>query len=402
MREITAGEARRIALAASGFDRPRPARVDVRRLRAVIERLALVQLDFVTVLVPAHYQVLFSRLGPYDRRLLDDLVYRHRHFTEAWAHEASIVPMDVWPLLRDRRERHRVRPRGFERVLKKVAAYVGGVLGHVREKGPLCADDLPSPAGIARRVPESWYGTVPRIVLEAHFGAGRLAVAERRPNFARTFDLPERVVPSEHLGRVVPHEDAQRELLRRAARALGVGVAADLADYWRMSVRDARPRLQELVEAGELLAVRVEGWREPALLHRDARAPRRVTAAALLSPFDPLIWFRPRTQRLFGFEYRMEVFVPAEKRRWGVYVLPFLLGERLVARVDLKTDRAQGRLRVLAAYLEPDASAAAVVAPLAAELRTLARWLDLPALAVGRRGNLARALGAALRPPSGR
>jgi uncharacterized protein len=246
-------------------------------------------------------------------------------------------------------------------------------------------------------VPESWYGTVPRIVLEAHFGAGRLAVAERRPNFSRAYDLPERVVPAEHLGRQVSQEEAQRELLRRAARALGVATAADLADYWRMPVREARPRLLELVEDGELQPARVEGWRAPAFLHREARAPRRIAAAALLSPFDPLIWFRRRALRLFGFDYRMEVFVPAHQRRWGVYVLPFLLGERLVARVDLKTDRTRNRLRVLAAYLEPHARPGEVVPPLAAELRTLARWLDLQVVAVERRGNLARALGAAVR-----
>jgi uncharacterized protein len=397
LKTLTPGQARRIVLAAQGFDRPRPARPDARRLGALIERLALLQLDFVTVLVPSHYLVPFSRLGPYPRRLLDDLVYRQRRFTEAWAHEASIVPMDTWPLLRHRRESHRVRPWGVEKILKKLSAYVSGVLGHVRDRGALAADDLETPEGVDRRVPWTWYGTVPRIVLEAHFGAGRLAVADRRPNFARTFDLPERIVPAEHLGREVAHDEAQRELLRRAARALGVAVAADLADYWRMKVKAVRPRIQELVDAGDLLAVRVEGWREAAYLHPAARAPQGVKAAALLSPFDPLIWFRARTRRLFDFDYRMEVFVPAEKRRWGVYVLPFLLGERLVARVDLKTDRTEGRLRVLAAYLEPHATASAVVPPLAAELRTLASWLGLQGVAAERRGNLARALATALR-----
>jgi uncharacterized protein len=397
MREIPAAQARRIALAAQGFDRPRPARVGPQHLRSLIDRMGLLQLDFVTVLLPSHYLVPFSRLGPYARPLLEDVVYRQRQFTEAWAHEACIVPMDVWPLLRYRRERHRVRPWGYEQMLNNLSAYVGDVLGHVRDKGPLAAGDLPAPEGVARRVPHSWYGTVPRIVLEAHFGAGRLAVAERRPNFSRTFDLTERVVPTEYRSREVSHDEAQRELLRRAARALGVAVVADLADYWRMSVREARPRIQELVDGGDLRVVRVEGWRETALLHRDARAPRRVQAAALLSPFDPLIWFRARTRRLFGFDYRMEVFVPAPQRRWGVYVLPFLLGERLVARVDLKTDRTRGRLRVLGAYIEAEASAAQVVPPLATELRTLARWLGLPAVTVERRGNLARALAPALR-----
>jgi uncharacterized protein YcaQ len=397
MKTLSLAEARRIALAAQGFARPRPRRPGRKDLAALIERLALLQLDFVTSVVPSHYIIPFSRLGPYARPLLDEVAYRSGRFTEAWAHEASIVPMDAWPLLRERREAHRPRPWAFGPMLKKLATYMAGVLDHVREKGAATADDLPSPAGMSRRIPESWYGTVPRAALEAHFGAGRLVVRERRPNFSRAFDLPERVVPDEHRERAVDGREAQRELLRRAARALGVGVAADLADYWRMPVKSVRPRIDELVNEGDLVAVRVEGWREPALLHRDARAPRRVDAAALLSPFDPLIWFRPRTRRLFDFDYRMEVFVPAAKRRWGVYVLPFLLGDRLVARVDLKTDRTRRRLRVLAAYLEPREPARSVVPALAAELRTLAAWLGLDGVAVERRGNLARALGAALR-----
>ena len=397
MKTLSLAEARRIALAAQGFDKPRPRRPRGADLAALIERLALLHLDFVTSVVPSHYIIPFSRLGPYRRPLLDEVAYRSGRFTEAWAHEASIVPMDAWPLLRERREAHRPRPWAFGPMLKKLGAYMAGVLDHVRDKGPATADDLPSPEGMSRRIPQSWYGTVPRAALEAHFGAGRLVVRERRPNFSRAFDLPERVVPDEHREREVEGAEAQRELLRRAARALGVGVAADLADYWRMPVKSVRPRIDELVKAGDLLPVRVEGWRETALLHPGARAPRRLAAAALLSPFDPLIWFRPRTLRLFGFEYRMEVFVPAEKRRWGVYVLPFLLGERLVARVDLKSDRASRRLRVLAAFLEPHTTARRVVPPLAKELKTMARWLDLGGVSVERRGNLARALGAALR-----
>lgn len=396
MRELSAAQARRLAVAAQGFDRPRPARVTAAHVRAVIERLGLLQLDFVTVVLPAHYQVLFSRLGPYPRRLLDEVVYGQRHFTEAWAHEASIVPMHTWPLLRYRRERHRVRPHFFGKAVRKLERYLEEVLGHVRERGPLAAGDLPSPEGMARRVPESWYGSVPRIVLEAHFGSGRLAVAQRRPDFSRAFDLPERVIPEAHLAHEMPVEDAQRELLRRAARALGVATVADLADYWRMRVGEARPRVAELVKAGDLVPVRVEGWREPALLFRGARAPRRVRALALLSPFDPLIWFRPRTRRLFGFDYRMEVFVPAAKRRWGVYVLPFLLGDRLVARADLKSDRGGRALRVLAAFIERDARPDEVAPALAAELRTLAGWLGLPRVIVERRGNFARGLAAAL------
>jgi uncharacterized protein len=371
--------------------------VDAARVRATIHRLGLLQLDFVTAVVPAHYLVLFSRLGPYRRALLDDLVYRRREFTEQWAREASIVPMECWPLLEHRRQRFRVRPLAFGRVLEREAAYVARVLAEVTERGALTADQLDHPEGMDRRVPISWFGTWPRVVLETHFGRGLMAIAARRPNFARAYDLAERIVPDAHRDRRLEPHEAQRELLLRAARACGVAVAADLADYFRMPVREARPRLDELVERGALRMARVEGWREPAYLHPQARVPLRVQANTLLAPFDPLIWFRRRTARVFGFDYRLEVFVPDAKRRWGAYVLPFLMGDRLVARVDLRTDRAGRRLRVLAAFVEAHADPEAVAAALAAELATLARWLDLTHVVVERRGGLARALGAAVR-----
>lgn len=396
--DLSLSDARRIALAAQGFDRPRPHRVDARHVRSTICRLGLVQLDFVNVLVPAHYQVLFSRLGPYEMARLDDLVYRRRQFTEQWAHEASIVPVETWSLLRHRRETHRVRPWGFETFLKRHAAYVGWVLEEVRARGPLTADDLPEPEGAPRRLSDRWgWGlAVRRQILEAHFGFGRLAVARRLPNFQRAYDLAERVIPSEHLRRRIERADAERALLCQAARAHGVAAAADLADYYRMPLRAARPRLHELVAAGELREVRIEGWREPAYLHPEARVPRRLHAAALLSPFDPVVWTRARARRLFGFDYRIEIFVPHAKRKWGYYVLPFLLGDRLVARVDLKADRAAGRLLVLAAYVEREAEPKAVAQALARELRTMAGWLDLGSVAVQRRGGFARRLAQAV------
>jgi hypothetical protein len=395
---LSLSEARQIALAAQGFDRARPKRpVGGHHLRQVIERLGLVQIDYVNVLLPAHYQVPFSRLGPYDRSLFNDLVYKQRQFTEQWAHEASIVPVATWPLLRHRMEVHRVRPYGFEKIMAQQTDYVTWVLDEVRRRGPLTADDLPQPDGAPRRIPGAWHGSVPRAVLEAHFGRGALAVAHRRPNFARAYDVVERVLPEEHLRGRIGRDEAQRELLRLAARAHGVGLASDVADYYRMPISEARLRLRELVESGELNEVRVEGWREPAYLQPDTRIPRRIDAAALLSPFDPLIWFRPRTARLFGFDYRIEIFVPKEKRRWGYYVLPFLLGDCLVARVDLKADRSGRRLLVLAAYVEEDVKPATVAPALAAELRTMAAWLGLDSIAVERRGNLARSLIAAVR-----
>jgi uncharacterized protein YcaQ len=396
--DLSLSEARGIALAAQGFDRPRPAgSVSLAHLRRTLHQLGLVQIDYVNVLVPAHYQVPFSRLGPYERSRLDELVYRRREFTEQWAHEASILPVEDWPLLRHRMETHRVRPYGFETFLEQHADYVERVLDLVRRRGPLTADDVPEPDGAPRRIEGAWHGSHPRAVLEAWFGRGVLAVADRRPSFARVYDLAARVIPTEHYRRRVGPEEARRELLRRAARAHGVGTAADLADYYRMPIGEARPRLAELVAAGELREARVEGWREPAYLDPEARLPRRIDAAALLSPFDPVVWYRPRAERLFAFDYRIEIFVPQAKRKWGYYVLPFLLGDRLVARVDLKADRAGRCLLVPAAYLERGAEPGAVATALAAELQRMAAWLGLDSIAVGRRGDFVRPLAAAVR-----
>ncbi len=399
LERLSLDEVRRLALAAQGFGRPRPrTQVTIAHIRRTIRRLGLLQLDYVNVLVPAHYLVLFSRLGAYERSKLDDLVYGRGEFTEQWAHEASIVPMETWPLLAHRRVAHRVRPWGFEKFLAKHAQYAGRVLEEIRNRGPLGADDLPEPEGAPRRMSDKWgWGlAVRRQVLEAHFGFGRLAVTERAPNFSRRYDLAERVIPEPHHGRTLSTDEAQRELLRLAARALGIGTVADLADYYRMPVREARPRIAELVAGRALTEVRVERWKEPAYRDPAARAPRSVTAASLLSPFDPLIWFRPRTARVFDFDYRLETFTPAAKRKWGYYVLPFLLGDRLVARVDLKADRTARRLRVLAADLEQGAARVPVADRLARELWTVARWLELDDVAVEGRTVFARHLGHAI------
>jgi len=400
--ELSLDEARRLSLAAQGFASRRPSSpADAATLLALVRRLGLLQLDFVNVVLPSHYLVPFSRLGPYDRSLLDGLAYSSRELTEQWAHEASLIPVESWPLLRHRMEVHRPRPWGFDEVMAVQPEYVEAVLESVRRGGPLAAADLPTPGGTTRKLEVSWFGTVPRAVLEALFGRGVLAVASRRPDFSRTYDLVERIVPEELLGRIVDQTAARRLLLEGAARAQGVGTAGDLADYLRMPVRDARTALDELVDRGKLRRAHVQDWRQEAYLHPQAEVPERVQASALLSPFDPVVWTRARTQRLFSFEYRFEIFVPAAKRRWGVYVLPFLLGDRLVARVDLKAERVKGRLRVCAAYLEDGADRDDVAAALAGELRSLATWIGLDTVTTGRRGNLARALGAALRGPAG-
>ena len=374
-RKLSLGEARRIALAAQGFDKPRPA--GLAGIRRTLQQVGLLQLDFVNVLAPAHYMVLFSRLGPYDRAKLDELVYRRREFTEQWAHEASIVPVDAWPLLAHRRETHRVRPWGFEKFLDTNPEYVARLHEEVRRRGPVTAEEMPGPDGAPRRIPGAWVGTVPRATLEALFGRGELAVAGRRPNFAREYDLAERVIPGAHYRKALSPAEAQRELVRRAARAHGVGTALDLADYFRMPIREAKVRIAELMESGEIAEVRVEGWKETAYLHKHARSPGRVDAAALLAPFDPLVWCRPRVQRLFGFEYRVEIYVPAEKRRWGYYVLPFLLGEKLVARADLRADRAKGVLQLRSVHFEKTVDRQACRDALWTELKDLAEWLEL-------------------------
>ena len=387
---LSLAEARRIALAAQGFGRPRPSRpAGPAAILATVRRLGLVQIDYVTVVVPAQYQVLFARHGPFDRAHLDALLFRRRCLVEQWAHEASIVPVETWPLLAHRRAAHRARPWGFDDFLRRHPGYVAGALDRIRKEGALAAEDLPHPEGHASRLEHSWYGTVRRATLEALFGRGVLAISGRRSDFARLYDLAERVVPAAQIEGAMERPAAEREMLRTAARAHGIATAGDLADYWRMTVRDARPRIAELAASGELVPARVEAWREPAWLHREARAPERIDAAALLSPFDPLVWTRRRTSRLFGFEYRLEIFVPEARRRYGAYVLPLLLGDRLVGRLDLKADRAGGRLLVRSAHLEAGAAAGPSSEAAAAELVAMASWLGLGKVAVDRRGDLA-------------
>ena len=398
--ELSLADARRLALCSQGFDRPRPRRPDLRAVRRVVRTLGVLQLDYVNVLAPAHYTVLFSRLGPYDRGKLDELAYGRRELVEQWAHEASLVPTEHWPLLAERRRTFRLRPWGIERFLEEHAGCVDTLLEHVRRSGPVEAAELPDSESAPRRLLDErvafFNDSSKRHVLEAFFARGRLAVAHRAPNFARAYDLAERVLPRDVLDREVPDDEARRGLLLIAARAHGVATAADLADYFRMPVRAARPALAELVDRGELLQARVEGWREPAFVHPAAR-PNPVRARVLLAPFDPLVWTRPRVARLFGFDYRVELFVEPAKRRHGYYVLPFLSGERLVARVDVAARREEGRLEVIGAWAEAGVVKERVAGELAAELSSMAAWLSLKRVTAGRRGDLARALAAALR-----
>ena len=394
---LSASEARRVALAAQNLHLVRPAGApDARHFRRAMQAIQVLQLDFVNVLVPAHNLVLWSRLGAYDRQRFERFVYQRGGYTEQWAHEASIVPSDAWPLLAHRRAAYEPSKYNPLRKLRGRNAYLDAVLEQVRSDGALTSADLPPVPGPARR-PGDWNRSIPRWALEFHFARGDLAVARRLPNFQRVYDLPERVIPARQLAVVHDKEAAEREMLRRASAALGVATKRDLADYFRLSPRDVAPRIEELVEEGALSRVDVENWQEPGYLASAARLPRAVEGASLLSPFDPLVWFRPRAERLFDFHYRIEIYVPAAQRKWGYYVLPFRLGDRIAARVDLKADRKAGRLLVQAAHLEPGVRPGECADALARELRSLADWLCLDSIQASRNSSFARTMAAALK-----
>ncbi|MDX1516350.1 MAG: crosslink repair DNA glycosylase YcaQ family protein [Woeseiaceae bacterium] len=381
---LSPAEARRIALAAQGFDRPRPGCApDARHFRRVIDQLGLLQLDFVNVLVPAHYLVMFSRLGRYDRSRFDAHVHDSGNYTEQWAHEASIVPVTAWPLFAARRARWQPWKNNPLQKLPDRDEYLQQVLDTVRADGPLTAHDL-SPQGGPKRRGNDWHRSLRRWALEYHFGRGDVTVVRRMPNFQRVYDVPERVIPEASLATGMTEADADRELVRRAARALGIGTLADIADYFRMTARDIAARVDELVEDGVLHPVAVDGWNAQAWVYADARLPRRIDGASLLSPFDPVVWFRPRAERLFDFHYRIEIYVPAAQRRWGYYVLPFRFGDDIVGRVDLKADRPAATLRVQHAWVEDDVDEARCAAALATELRELCAWLELEHVSVHR------------------
>jgi hypothetical protein len=388
-------QARRIALGAQGFVRPRPARAVTRAdLLRTVRSVGLVQIDSVNVLVRSHYLPVFSRLGGYPRELLDRCAYsgRARRLFEYWGHEASLIPVELQPLFRWRMAQARSGQgmwQGVSRFGRERARFCREVLERVRERGPLGVSDFA--AGTPRK--GGWWGwSEGKVALEWLFWTGQLTTHSRR-QFERVYDLPERVLPAAVVEAATPAvAEAQRQLLRIAIRALGVATERDLRDYFRLPVADARARIGELDEAGALRPVAVEGWRQPAFLDPGARVPREVDARALLSPFDSLVWERSRTERLFGFRYRLEIYTPQHKRIHGYYVLPFLLGDQLVARVDLKADRAGSALRVLRAHCEEGTSPSRVAGPLLDELRLLADWLGLERIVLSRRKGLMQLL----------
>ena len=391
-RRLSISQARRIALAAQGFTDPAPAgQVDRRHLRRVMGRLKLLQLDSVPVVVRTQYLPPFSRLGCYDRALPDRIAYTDDEWFEAWAHEASLLPVGDEPLLRwqKRRAEQGDTWKNLAELARSEPDYVAEVLAQVAE-GPLTAGELADP----RRRDGEWWGSrsLGSIALDWLFRIGAVGI-RRRGNFVKEFDLLERIVPPEVRARPTPTvEDAQRALLERSAEALGVGAAGDLIDYYRLPIREGRARLRELVEAGSLETAEVEGWTEPAYLNPEARLPRSVDTLTVLSPFDPIVWNRDRAARLWGFDYRIEIYVPAAKRVYGYYVLPVLHGEQLVARLDIKTDRSGGALRVLGAFAEPDVDHAALAERLRPHLQELARFVGVDDVSYGDRGDLMAAL----------
>jgi hypothetical protein len=386
---LSARAARRIAIAAQGLARPpRPGEPGAARLQRTIEGLGVLQIDSVNVLTRSHYLPVFSRLGPYPRELLEAAAWGRRpSLFEYWGHEASLLPLVLHPLLRWRMARARAGDlwSGLAVFGRERADFIGAVLGRIEREGPLTGGDFAE----GPRVAGWWNWSDGKRALEWLFCAGLITTRTRR-GFERVYDLTERVLPRAILDLPTPGEaDARRALLAIAARALGVATAGDLRDYFRLPVQGTGDRIAELVENGDLTPVRVEGWRQGAYIAAGARLPRQASAAALLSPFDNLIWSRERAERVFGARIRLEIYTPAHRREHGYYVLPFLLGDTIVARVDLKADRATGVLRVQAAHAESHADPIRTPAALGESLRQIARWLGLGDIEVTERGDLA-------------
>jgi uncharacterized protein YcaQ len=402
--ELSASEARRLALHSLGFAARRPARAGAAHVRATVRRLSAIQIDSVNILARAHYLPTFSRYGPYPMSALDTMAHRRRELFEYWGHAACFLPMELYPLMRWRMENQRAAWAG---VSAKARQFIEAVYREVAERGPISAGELSN----GGKSTGPWWGwSKGKRAIELLFRQGRVAVAGRR-NFERLYDIPERVIPEAvlRLDAVAP-SDAKKALLLRAARAMGVGTARDIAQYFhidawwdRLSVNGRRPQaktgvlVDELVEDGRLERVRVEGWKHPAFTVAGARIPRSMDVRAIVSPFDPVLWERAWTRTVFDFEYQIEIYVPGPKRIYGYYVLPFLLGDGFAARVDLKADRKTSTLVVHAAYVERGRDAHVVAAALGDELRSMTRWLSLDSVLVHPKGNLASPLKRALR-----
>ena len=387
--DLSLAHARRIALAAQGFADPRPTgRVDRRHLRRVLDRMGLIQIDSVNVLVRSQELPLFARLGPHPRSLIADATAAGELF-EYWVHEASHLPTEHHHLHRWRMASDHKWSRSWD-LSQRRPGYIDEVLRRIEVDGPVASADLSERVG---KKGQWWDWDDAKVALEHLFWKGQVAAVRRATDFARVYDLAERVIPAHVLARPTPSEhEARKELLVLAAQHHGVGTLEDLTDYHRQKNAPCRPLLDELVEDGRLTRVSVEGWKKPAYLHPDARVPRRVDACALLSPFDPLCWNRSRSERLFDFHYRIEIYTPAHQRVYGYYVLPVLCGDCLVGRVDLKADRQNSTLLVHAAYAEPGVATDEVAPRVVAELVSMATWLGLERVEISDRGELASPL----------
>jgi uncharacterized protein YcaQ len=389
---ISPPSARRIALAAQGFGRPRPESVGTRQLNLLIERLGLLQIDSVNVFERSHYLPVFARLGSFDKALFDKLTFARRGpYTEYLAHVATFIPTVDYPLFGWRRERLREKY-GRETWVKENRPMMDWLLNELAEKGPLPASRFEHEENV-RKGP--WWGwSDVKLGLEYLFTWGEV-VSAGRTNFERAYALPEQIIPAPLLSMEIPKNVAIRELVRRASRALGIGTVKDIADYYRLYIDDTKAALLELADAGEVHPVRVPGWGAVAYLHAEARIPRRIEATALLSPFDPIVWERTRALAMFGFHYRIEIYTPAPQRKFGYYTLPVLVDEALVGRIDLKSDRQNGVLRVQSAWHEEGAPPG-MEERLVPLLRETAAWQGLGDIEVMDRGDAARTLAAAL------
>lgn len=395
MKSLSLDQARRIALAAQGFDnRHRGSTPNWGAIARTIDKLHVLQIDSVNVLVRSHYLPLFARLGNYDRAVLDkrSLNTKNRHLFECWAHEASLVPMELHPLMRWRMHRARAGDgiyHSMDRFAREEPEFLKSTLAFVEKNGPTRVRDVPE----GGKGDGGWWGwSKGKMALETLFDHG-LVTTSRRDGFERIYDIPERVIPADVLARETPPErEVFRHLMAMGGAALGIGTEIDLRDYFRLPVADAKTALADCLADGSLIEVEVKGWKAPAYMHRDAKRPREAGGIALLSPFDPLVSNRERAERLFGFHYRIELYTPQEKRKFGYYVLPFLHHDRMAGRLCLKADRENNALLVNASYHEADADAADTARALAPELRLMAEWLGLAEVKVARSGNLAAAL----------
>ncbi len=391
---LSISQARRLALAAQGFgvDRTNGVR-NWLAARNAIERMGLLQMDSINTIIRSHYMPLYSRLGAYDRGKLDARAFqaKGRELFEYWAHEASLLPMQMYPILRwrmDRARRHEGIYKECARLAQERPDFIKGILKRLEDTGPLSSRAF-NERGSGKGM---WDWHEGKTGLEYLFWTGQITT-HSRVGFERMYDLTDRVIPAGVLNQPVPGtEESHRELLKFSAKALGVATESDLRDYFRLSAADVKPRIPELVENGDLIPVKVENWTQPAYVTPDLRLPRKMSASTVLTPFDPIVWERKRTQRLFDFEYRIEIYVPAHKRKFGYYVLPFLLDERLAARLDLKADREAGTLKVLGSYCEPDLDTSFVAERLAPELERFAQWLGLNDVSIDARGDMSKAL----------